>query len=69
MTARAREIAHRPSSCRPMITPLTGPTPSWLAAKGHHVIRFAGAQPFSTVAGDPFDFVFDLDITYRVTVR
>jgi hypothetical protein len=37
--------------------------------KGDHVIRFAGAQSFSKANGDPFDFVFDLDITYHVTVR
>ena len=37
-------------------------------SRGTHTIRFTGGQTFSTANGDPFDFDFELDITYHITV-
>lgn len=35
--------------------------------KGKHTIHFGGTVVY-TLADDGFDFVFDLDITYQITV-
>jgi hypothetical protein len=35
---------------------------------GNHTLHFSGDQSFSIAAGDPFDFEFELDVTYNLTV-
>ncbi len=35
---------------------------------GNHTLHFSGGQSFSKAAGDPFDFEFELDVTYNLTV-